>query len=419
MTPTPPPRSSRAPELVDPPPSRFDAPFRWVSEHPQTVDGVVFGGIAGLLALGALPLVPSMSVDSWLIWSIPMFIAGAFLRTRTGWATLVIGILAVVHYVLGDMMVLGDVMIFYALYCATVHGRGRVPALALIGGVLGAALQSVGLSIQLGGDEVWYLRIISSLVVFGFGCALVLAVWATGRYQRVRVDQLRMAREAAEQAVREREQRTRLAVADERARIAREMHDVVAHSLSVIIAQADGGRFIASQDPTKAADVLDTIGQTGRRALTDMRSLLGVLRSDEDQDLGPQPGLESLTDLVEQVRAAGLPVDLVREGDLAALPGPMGLTLYRVVQEALTNVMKHAGSDVSARVLLHREPGLLSLDVEDDGQGVDPDSDGLGHGLAGMRERVNLFRGTLHTGPLPARGYRVSVRIPLDGRTTS
>ncbi|UEJ82621.1 sensor histidine kinase [Brachybacterium halotolerans subsp. kimchii] len=417
MTISPPPEGRTAPEPVDPPPSRLDAPFRWLATHPQIVDGVLFGGIALLLVLGSLPLVGSMSVDGWLIWSIPMFVAGAFLRTRTGWAVLAIALLAIVHFVLGMVLVLGDVMIFYALYCATVHGRGRVPTLALIGGFVGALLQSVALAFVLGNGEVWYLQIVASIVVFMFGCALVLATWATGRYQRVRVDQLRMAREAAAQAVREREQRTRLAVADERARIAREMHDVVAHSLSVIIAQADGGRFIASQDPTKATDVLETIGSTGRRALADMRSLLGVLRSDEAQDLGPQPGLASLDELVAQVRAAGLPVELAQEGEVTDLPGPMGLTLYRVVQEALTNVMKHAGPGASARVSLRRDDSLLALDVEDDGQGVDPQSDGLGHGHTGMRERVNMFRGTLHTGPQPAGGYRVSVRIPLNGRT--
>ncbi|PWH05315.1 two-component sensor histidine kinase [Brachybacterium endophyticum] len=411
-------RGTIDPEPVDPPPSRLDAPFRWLASHPQIVDATVFGSIAAVLMLGSIPLVSTLSVDAWLFWSIPMFVAGAFLRTRTGWATLLIAVLAVAHFLGGYPVVLGDVMIFYALYCATVHGRGRVPTFALVAGVIGAGMQAVATTFAMLSSEPWYFVTVSSVVFFVFGTALVLAVWATGRYQRVRVDQLRMAREAAAQAVREREQRTRLAVADERARIAREMHDVVAHSLSVIIAQADGGRFIASQDPSAAADVLGTVGQTGRRALADMRSLLGVLRNDESQDLGPQPGLESLGELVEQVRAAGLPVDLVREGDVDGLPGPMGLTLYRVVQEALTNVMKHAGPDVSARVLLRRDPHQLALDVTDDGQGVDPASDGLGHGLTGMRERVNLFRGTLHTGPLPDRGFRVSVRIPLDGRTT-
>src|SRR5699024_9730290 len=162
-----------------------------------------------------------------------------------------------------------------------------------------------------------------------------------------------------------------LAVADERARIAREMHDVVAHSLSVIIAQADGGRFVASQKPEKAAEVLGTIGETGRAALADMRSLLGVLRQEDETSFGPQ------------LRPAGPRGDLELADALEGLPQALGLSVFRLVQEALTNVLKHGGPGSSAAVRIRRDPQQLLIEVLDDGQGTDPASDGQGHGLTG------------------------------------
>src|SRR5699024_1270915 len=166
-----------------------------------------------------------------------------------------------------------------------------------------------------------------------------------------------------------------LAVADERARIAREMHDVVAHSLSVIIAQADGGRFVASQKPEKAVEVLGTISETGRAALADMRSLLGVLRQEDETSFGPQPGPEMLPDLVERVRAAGLEVDLELDAPLEDLPQALGVSVFRLVQESLTNVLKHAGQGATAAVRSFRTADELVIEVLDDGRGVDPSSD--------------------------------------------
>lgn len=403
--------------------ARFD-PFRWVVEHPGWVDLVLFGAAAFLLLAFS---VVTGSIGLWLLFSVPMVAAGAFLRTRTGWATLAIGVLAVLHFVVGQQFVLGDAMIFYALFCATAHGSALTRRLALAAAFVGAFLQACAMIVSALwtahrsalGVSAYELVIVfcSSLFV---GCVAVLGTWAIGRYQHVRVEQLRLARESAAQAVRQREQSTALAVAAERARIAREMHDVVAHSLSVIIAQADGGRFVAAQDPGRAQEVLATIGTTGRAALADMRGLLGVLRQDEETSFGPQPGLEMLDELVGRVRSAGIRVELLREGDLSDVPHALGLTVFRVVQEALTNVMKHAGPGASARVRMSRTGEELRLDVLDDGRGHDPDSDGQGHGLTGMRERIGAFHGQLSTGPLPGGGYRVSARIPLRpdlGRT--
>jgi signal transduction histidine kinase len=399
------------------PPARLtDTPFRWLAEHPQIIDTVVLGLLAALSLLGLLISGISGNAAVWAAFSLVMFVAGMFLRTHTGIATLAIGICAVAHFLTGTPLILGDVMIFYALYSANVHGSRLVARLAMTAAFVGCAMQAGWVTVGSWDPEHGALgpSVVSFIGLFLAGSMVLLGIWAVARYQRVRVDQLRMAREQAEQAVREREQRTQLAVADERSRIAREMHDVVAHSLSVIIAQADGGRFIASQHPEQAADVLGTIGSTGRAALADMRSLLGVLRGDEDTSFGPQPGLDALDDLVTRVGAAGLRVSLDRDGDLGGVPQAVSMSTFRLVQEALTNIMKHAGPAASARVLVRRTTDGLALDVLDDGRGHDPESDGQGHGLTGMRERVTVLGGTLEVGPLPAGGFRVSARIPLD-----
>lgn len=394
-----------------------DTPFRWLADHPHIIDTVVIGAFTAFSALGLLISGVGGTGLIWSLFSLPMFVAGFFLRRYPGRATLAIGVLAVGHFLLGTPAILGDMMIFYALYCANVHGSRLVGRLAMSAAFLGCALQAGWVAVDAWDPEYSSigLSIAQFIGLFLAGSMVLLGIWAIARYQRVRVEQLDMAREQAEQAVREREQRTQLAVADERSRIAREMHDVVAHSLSVIIAQADGGRFVASQHPEKAADVLETIGSTGRAALADMRSLLGVLRGDEDTSFGPQPGLDALDDLVARVDAAGLRVSLERDGDLAGVPQAVSMSSFRLVQEALTNVMKHAGPAASARVKVRRTHAGLTIDVLDDGRGHDPSSDGQGHGLTGMRERVAVFGGELDAGPLPDGGFRVGARIPLPG----
>jgi signal transduction histidine kinase len=221
------------------------------------------------------------------------------------------------------------------------------------------------------------------------------------------------------------------------------MHDIVAHSLSVVIAQADGGRYAAAADPDAAVRALGTISETGRAALADMRRLLGVLRA-PDGDIGageppgtlrpavatggpaggpapasagtpyaPQPAEHDVEQLVEQVRASGVNVSLVRMGTSRRLPPGTGLAAYRICQEALTNVMKHAGPSPTVTVLVQWLPAALLIEVTDDGRGAAADSDGAGHGLLGMRERAAMFGGTVSTGPRPGGGFRVRAEIPL------
>ncbi|WP_433421423.1 sensor histidine kinase [Microtetraspora malaysiensis] len=210
------------------------------------------------------------------------------------------------------------------------------------------------------------------------------------------------------------------AVAEERARIARELHDIVAHSVSVMTMQAGGVRLMLREEQHREREVLVTIEETGREAVEELRRMLGLLRAPDPDDLAPQPSLDRLDDLAEHSRAAGLDVTVEVTGTPVPLPAGLGLSAYRIVQEALTNTLKHAGP-TRAAVTIAYAPGELRLEVSDDGprgRPYDRSHDGStpargGHGLLGMRERVALFHGTLTAGPLSPRGYRVRAMVPL------
>jgi signal transduction histidine kinase len=221
-------------------------------------------------------------------------------------------------------------------------------------------------------------------------------------------------RERAVQLEAEREQNARVAVAEERARIARELHDVVAHSVSVMVVQAQAGpRLLAQADA--ARDAFGSIEHVGRGALVELRRLLGVLRTDDQQlATAPQPGLESLPLLIDRVRASGLPVNFSVEGEPVTLPLGIGLSAYRIVQEALTNTIKHAGPATSD-VVVRYDTYVLEIRVADDGTGPVPGASDAGHGLIGMAERVGIYGGELTTGPRDGRGFQVCARLPING----
>jgi signal transduction histidine kinase len=234
---------------------------------------------------------------------------------------------------------------------------------------------------------------------------LVAAVWLVGRVVRWRTtDAARLERES----VHSRD----AAVAAERVRIARELHDVVAHSVSVMVVQAQAAQRVLEGEQASARESLDTIEHTGRQALVELRRLLGMLRSSDDElAMAPQPSLRHLDQLVASVRDAGLPVDLRREGDERALPPGVDLSAYRIVQEALTNALKYAGPSRALVVVRYGENDV-ELEVSDDGRGPAPAS-GNGHGLAGMRERVAVYGGTLESGARAGGGYSIRARLPL------
>jgi signal transduction histidine kinase len=246
---------------------------------------------------------------------------------------------------------------------------------------------------------------------FVFGTLL----WLAGRVVRSRGELTAELHEAAEVAHEQREADAARAVAEERRRIAREMHDVVAHSVSMMVIQAGGARRILARDPRRAIEAAELIERTGREALSEMRHLLGVLHAGEDAAaLAPQPTLQQLGALVERSRAAGLPVELHTEGSARELPAGVDLAAYRVVQEALTNALKHGGG--AAEVWVRYDPGELRLSVRDRGDGTPrPQVGSSGHGLVGMRERVRVFGGELRTGPRPSGGFEVAARLPLHG----
>jgi signal transduction histidine kinase len=278
-----------------------------------------------------------------------------------------------------------------------------------------------GLALGLFGGVVASLRYFSAnasdmlVISVGYIGVAVVAAWALGNLRRARMQRLAALEERAQLLDVERDQEMRLAATTERARIARELHDVVAHSLSVVIAQADGGRYAGKADPEAATGALEAIAATGRQALTDMRALLGVLREGGGEEYAPQPDVAAVPALVEDVRASGLDVDLIVEGTPRPLPAGPQLAAYRIVQESLTNVLKHAGPASRAWVRLQWRDDALELSVLDDGRGASAamvDADGEGQGVRGMIERAQLHGGRLEAGPRHSGGFGVHAALP-------
>jgi signal transduction histidine kinase len=275
------------------------------------------------------------------------------------------------------------------------------------GALTGLAIGLAGYAVYAAEDHNIQTGRASELWAGAFFALYLVACWLAGVFVHSR-------REAATHAARsaELERDAGAAVAEERARMARELHDIVSHNLSVVVLQAAGAR--AQGDPQPAT--LEKIERSGREALVEMRRLLGVLREDGEQAaLAPQPGIAELETLAATVRAAGFPVELSIEGDCGGLPPAVDLSAYRIVQEALTNTLKHAGP-ARARVRVCRDGAALTIDVIDDGAGAPDraDSAGGGHGLIGMRERVAIFGGQLSARPRPEGGFAVHARLPLE-----
>ncbi|WP_022872627.1 sensor histidine kinase [Nesterenkonia alba] len=302
------------------------------------------------------------------------------------------------------------------------YGSRRVSVIYLLVGLMGAVLIGIHQAVTLWTsqppgtttypDLAWLVPI--TILTTGFSAAVVLVAWLLGDLAGRRRRERHAVEEKNRLLERERDQEARLAADAERMRIAREMHDVVSHSMSVMIAQADGGRYVLSHDPARAGRAFETISETGREALTEMRRMLGVLRDEQDQlATRPAPGVEDLPGLIDDVRASGVEVQL----HLAPLPPVVegvGLALYRITQEALTNTLKHGGRDATAGVWLGTDPATaeLVLDIRDTGQGAAAANDGAGSGLRGMAERAQLYSGRLTATPTE-HGFAVHARFPL------
>ena len=242
----------------------------------------------------------------------------------------------------------------------------------------------------------------------------MLLPWTVGRILRERGTRESAHRESAERLDAEREQRALTAAVSERTRIARELHDVIAHSVSVMVIQAGGARMVMDSEPERAETSLRAVERAGREALAEMRRLLGVLDSGKDpRALAPQPGLADIEDLVSRTRAAGLDTELRVEGEPAIVSPALDLCAYRIVQEALTNAIKHAGP-ARATVRLRWARDALELEISDDGRGpIAVNGAAGGHGIAGMRERAGLHGGEIQAGAGAGGGFAVQARLPL------
>jgi signal transduction histidine kinase len=421
---------------------------RRVRELPSTVaDGL----LAALLTLLALP---QLFLDSEYFERLdiqlrePGAVAVLLLlcqtvplawRRRAPYAVLAVTwAAATTQMALGYKPTFAEAAMVVALYTVAAH-RPR-PQAALAAGLFAAGMVGYGLIIEAkyptafgDGLQSW----VQTFVQYG-------AAFFLGDLQKRRLAHTAKLEALTAQLAEEQELRSRWAVAEERGRIARELHDVVAHSVSVMVVQAGAARRTLAASPEQAATALGQIELTGRQALVELRRLLGLLRDDEagDADLAPQPGLAHLESLAAAAREAGLPVEVAVEGEPRPLPAGVDLSAYRIVQEALTNSLKHSGPG-RARILVRYGVHDLRLEICDDGPAgsgdVRPGGNGLvppsaaanpfrpadspvgdrqirraGHGLIGMRERVALFGGTLETGSLPGGGYRVAARLPLD-----
>jgi signal transduction histidine kinase len=285
----------------------------------------------------------------------------------------------------------------------------------LLGNLRNSRQAGIGLACVLGGSTIIVYKIPGHAVADLVFIPLEFAVsWVAGFALRERAEKAEAAEERAAIAERERDAAARVAVAEERARIARELHDIVAHAVSVMVLQVGAVRHKLPDQLAEDRDALRDVERAGRTALTEMRRLLAAMRREGDEaELVPQPGLDALDSLVRGMGRAGLPVRLHVEGEAFPLPRAIDLSAYRIVQEGLTNALKHAGAS-NAEVTLHYRPVELQIDVSDNGQGVST-SDGLGHGLVGVRERVKIYGGEMSVGTATGGGFILSTRLPLTG----
>ena len=332
------------------------------------------------------------------------FAAALAVRRRAPMAVLAVGLVVIEldNTVLKGLAEAGAFLlgIVIGIYSAGRYARGYWAALSIV---------FVGVSIPLAAIEPGTPVAFTDFAFFGMFFGGPYVAGRVIRHRREREQQLESEAGALKL---ERDLKAREAVAEERVRIARELHDVVAHAISVIVLQARGGRRVLHSDPGEAREALDAIERAGEQALTEMRRLLGLLRDgDEELALAPQPSLARIDDLAASLTETGLPVEVRVEGTPVNLPPGIDVTAYRIVQEALTNTLKHAGP-ARAFVVVRYEPGVVELEVLDDGPGA-AGGNGSGHGLAGIGERVAVYGGELASGRRPEGGYALRARLPF------
>ena len=363
-----------------------------------------------LLALTAIPLATDSlqagqrPSDIWAyLLAVALCVPFVFHR-RFPVAAITVACCALVLYAVGRYNAYPGLPIFVLVAGISLHSTRRRALLA-------AGLAAVALSVA-----VWLQpERVATASTWVASLLAVAVAWLWGENLRNRRARWAAMEERARRLEAEREERDRQAVTDERLRIARELHDVVAHSMSVIAVQSGVANHVIDSRPAQARQALATIEATSRSALVELRRLLGVLRQGDDPvaSLEPNPGMAELGRLADQIRSAGVEVELKVEGEPGDLPPGVDLSAFRIAQEGLTNVLKHGGG--VARVLVRYSPGAVAVEIADDGRAGAADvapAEGTGHGLIGMRERVAVFGGELTAGPVPGGGYRMAARLP-------
>jgi signal transduction histidine kinase len=393
--------------------------YDFLRRHPTWVDSVWAVVLFGLSCVnltnlnGAPDHHGTLSVG--LSISAVLCLVVALRRRMPEKMLIVAAAMGITQLVLDQEAMIADFAMLVIIFTVAAYGARWASRIGLIGGLCAGIL-----SVMRWPDH--HSSGIGNVAIAVFQTVPFALAWVLGDSLRTRRAYLAQLEERAARLEKEREAQAKVAVAAERARIARELHDVVAHNVSVMVVQADGAAYVLDAAPDQAKKALETISSTGRQALAEMRRLLGVLRTGEHKEEGeyvPQPDVEQIDELVEQCRSAGLPVDFKVEGTPRPLPSGVELTAYRIVQEALTNTRKHGGPDAGASVRLVYFDDGLGLLVEDDGKGAPHELyeeggiDGRGHGLIGMRERVGMVGGTLDAGPRPGGGFRISALLPL------
>ena len=377
--------------------------------NPLLIDGTVALVLFAFMATqGSKRLQPGQHPMTPLAWVLAVLIIAPILtHRRYPRASLTVCLAALIAYAAGRYAAYPGVAVFVLTFDIALHSRRRV---ALAAPIAAAAALAVSLALQPRGVVTFYTWVASELGV--------VVAWLAAenlRHRRARWSELQA---RAERLEHEREEEARRAVTEERLRIARELHDVIAHSMSVIAVQSAVGHHVMDTQPLQAQQALATIEATSRSALTEMRRLLGVLRQEGEPNgsLTPAPGLADLTSLVTQVQDAGLRVRIQVDGQRGPVPPGVDLSAYRVVQEALTNVIKHAASSCATVAICYRADSV-TVEITDDGPapgaGVPPARPGSGHGIIGMRERVAVFGGEFAAGPRPEGGFRVRACFPI------
>jgi signal transduction histidine kinase len=376
-----------------------DGYLAWIRRHPRLVDAALVALLLWLCGIRVTGMHTTREAISLAL--IPVIVFPLVWRRRAPFVVFTIISAAALAQLFTGQPLSQDIALLVAAYTVAAYEPPRrilIAGAVLVAGSVPAAIEDSPPGIHV----IWVWILLNGLVA---------AAGFSGYYVRTRRAYLASLVERAAWLERERDRDTQLAAAAERARIAREMHDIVAHNIAVMIALADGAVYTAEESPAQAVTLMGEVSATGRSALTDMRRLLGVMRQEDAPQHAPAPVLDNLGELLGTVRTAGLPVALAVTGDQSGLPPTAQLAIYRMIQEALTNTLKHAAAS-SARVSLSYRPGEVELEVTDDGQ-PSPASAG-GHGIAGMRERAAVFGGTVSAGPLPGGGWRIHTVLSVD-----